>query len=50
MADFEGQIVVEPKSQIFDVAHKVGGDKNVDWRLGIGEGGEGFLEDGLDAW
>ena len=45
VADFEGQIVVEPEPQIFDVAHEVGGDNDVDWRFGIGEGGEGFLED-----
>ena len=49
MAYFEG-VVIEPESQIFDVTHKVGGDENVDWRLGIREGDEGFLEDGLDAW
>ena len=51
MADFEGrQIVVEPEPQIFDIAHEVGGDKDVDWRFGIREGDEGFLEDSLDAW
>ena len=50
VADFEGQIVVEPEPQIFDVAHEVGGDKDVDWRFGIGEGDEGFLEDDRGRW
>ena len=50
MADFEGQIVVEPEPQMFDVGHEVGRDKDVDWRFGIGEGDECFLEDGLDSW
>ena len=50
MVDFKGQIVVEPDPQSFDVVHEVGGDEDVEWRFGIGEGNEGFLEDGLDAW
>jgi hypothetical protein len=44
------EVVTEPESEIFDISYEFGGDKNMHWRLGIGWGDEGFLENGFDAW
>jgi hypothetical protein len=49
MADFEGEVVTEPESEIFDISYEVGGDKDMHWRLGIRCWDEGFLKDSLDA-